>query len=893
MTEPSREARADALLSTEHDERNHRLKIFLGAAPGVGKTYAMLSAARELKRQGVDVVVGLVETHGRAETAALLEGIEVLPRRAVRYRSSDGSDRDFTEFDLDAALARKPAVLLVDELAHRNLPGSRHERRWQDIAELLDAGIEVYSALNVQHLESLNDQVRRITGVAVRETVPDAFLDRARDIVLVDLPPRELIVRLKQGKVYVPETAAAALNAFFSPTNLAALRELALETIAGHVDSDLREHMLARGSAMPVRRRVLAAIDGHAQSEYLVRVARRIAERRGAPWSVAFVDTGARLDPVRREQRDAAMRLARRLGGEAITLRGHAIADELLAHADREGVGQIIIGRTRERIVARMLGRSLTQLLLRRGAHMELTIIATPGERAKARRRLRLPSGRGSRGEYLYATLATLVAFGLSFIADRYLSVANLSLIFLTAVLVVAVRTRMSVAVYTAILCFLGYNFFFAPPRYTLAISSVDDVLAVTLFLVAALVCSRLATRLASQVEFLRGAHVQARALLTLGQQLTTSTDAGGIRDAGSKALARALRCDAAILARDAEQVLRVVASVPPERALSAQDLAAADWSDRHGEPAGRYTDTLNGAPCWVLPLGSESRPLGAVALRFDPAQAEPDPDQRSLALAMTQDISQALERTRLSDELEGARVQGETERLRNALLSSVSHDLRSPLASMIGAAGTLVSYEDKLPPGERRELLEAILGEGQRLDRYIQNLLDMTRLGHGTLKLNRDWTDSAEIVAAAVARLRKLFPDLRVETLMPGEPVLLYVHPALIEQALFNILENAARFSPPGEPVRISAHNDGEHLLIDVSDRGPGIPEDERARIFDMFYSISRGDRAPQGTGLGLAICRGMIGAHGGSVEALPGDGIGTTIRISLPLPSPPATDA
>jgi two-component system sensor histidine kinase KdpD len=290
-----------------------------------------------------------------------------------------------------------------------------------------------------------------------------------------------------------------------------------------------------------------------------------------------------------------------------------------------------------------------------------------------------------------------------------------------------------------------------------------------------------------------------------------------------------------------------------------------------------------------VLPLGSESRPLGAVALRFDPAQAEPDPDRRSLALAMIQDIGQALERARLSDELEGARVQGETERLRNALLSSVSHDLRSPLASMIGAAGTLVSYEDKLPPGERRELLEAILGEGQRLDRYIQNLLDMTRLGHGTLKLNRDWTDSAEIVAAAVTRLRKLFPDLRVEMLVPDEPVLLYVHPALIEQALFNILENAARFSPPGEPVRVAVRSVDDRLQIDVGDRGPGIPEDERARIFDMFYSVSRGDRANQGTGLGLAICRGMIGAHGGSVEALPRDGGGTTIRITLPLPPPP----
>ena len=882
----NRQARADALLSTMQEEQHRRLKVFLGAAPGVGKTFAMLSAARELKRQGVDVVVGLVETHGRAETAALLEGMELLPRRTVRYR-----ERDFTEFDLDAALARKPAVLLVDELAHRNLPGSRHERRWQDIAELLDAGIEVYTALNVQHLESLNDQMRRITGVTVRETVPDAFLDRARDIMLIDLPPRELIERLKQGKVYVPETAAAALDAFFSPTNLAALRELAVETVASHVESDLREHMLARGGAMAVRRRVLAAIDGHAQSEYLVRVARRIAERRGAPWSVVYVDTGGASDPARRERTDAAMRLARRLGGEAIVLRGHSVADELLAHADREGVGQIILGRTRERPLARMLGRSLTQQLLRRGAHLELAIIATPVERAKSRRRLQRSATRGSRGEYAYAATTTLAAFALAFAVDRYLSVANLSLIFLTAVLVVAVRTRMSVAVYTALLCFVGDNFFFTPPRYTLMISNAGDVLTVGLFLVAALVSSRLATRLSSQVVSLRTAQVRSRALLALGQRLAASADAEGVRDVGAQAMAKALDAQVAILARDASQRLQAMAASPRGMTLSMQDLAAADWSEQHVEPAGRYTDTINAASCWTLPLGSEDNRLGVAALRFAEGVAEPDPERRSLALAMAQDIGQALERARLADELESARVQGETERLRSALLSSVSHDLRSPLASMIGAAGTLSSYGEQLPPEERSQLLEAILGEGQRLDRYIQNLLDMTRLGHGTLKLNRDWVDVAEIVAAAVARLRKLFPDLRVDTVLPPDTVLLYVHPALIEQALFNILENAARFSPPGEAVRITVRGAGERLLIDVADRGPGIPEEERARIFDMFYSVARGDRAPQGTGLGLAICRGMIGAHGGSVEALPGDGAGTTIRINLPLPPPPDT--
>ncbi|QEE25392.1 sensor histidine kinase KdpD [Rhodanobacter glycinis] len=880
----AREVRADALLSTTREEAQQRLKVFLGAAPGVGKTYAMLSAARELRRQGMDVVVGLVETHGRTETAALLEGMELLPRRVVQHR-----DRDLEEFDLDAALARKPAVLLVDELAHRNMPGSRHERRWQDIAELLDAGIEVYTALNVQHLESLNDQVRRITGITVRETVPDAFLDRARDIMLVDLPPRELIARLKQGKVYMPETAAVALDAFFAPTNLAALRELAVDTVASHVESDLREHMLARGSAMPVRRRVLAAIDGHPQSEYLVRVARRIAERRGAPWSVAYVDTGGVVDPVRRECIEAATRLARRLGGDTVILRGHGIADELLACADREGVGQIILGRTRERPIARMLGRSLTQQLLRRGIHLELTIIATPAERARARRRAHLPGGLGSRAEYLQATLTTFAALGIAFFAELYLSVANLSLVFLTAVLVVAVRTRMAVAVYTAILCFLGDNFFFAPPRYTLAIANADDVLTVCLFFVAALVCSRLATRVASQVESLHMAQARARVMVELGQRLSVSADADGVRQAGARALAQALGVDAAILARDPAQVLQPAAMAPHAFELSVQDSAAADWCEQHAEAAGRFTGTLNGAACWMLPLGGEDRRLGVAALRFGSGEREPDPDRRNLAFAMAQDIGQALERARLAGELETARVQGETERLRNALLSSVSHDLRSPLASMIGAAGTLSSYAEQLPREERQQLLDAILGEGQRLDRYIQNLLDMTRLGHGTLKLNRDWVDVAEIVAAAVTRLRKLFPELRLDTALPSDTLLLYVHPALIEQALFNILENAARFSPPDEPVRVGVHVVGEQLHIDVSDRGPGIPEDERARIFDMFYSVARGDRAPQGTGLGLAICRGMIGAHGGNVEALPGEAGGTTIRIALPLPAAP----
>jgi two-component system sensor histidine kinase KdpD len=505
----------------------------------------------------------------------------------------------------------------------------------------------------------------------------------------------------------------------------------------------------------------------------------------------------------------------------------------------------------------------------------------------------RPPARRPARGRpalrgYALATLAALLALALAAVADRYLSVANLSLIFLTAVLAVAVRTRMAVAVYTAVLCFLGYNFFFTPPRHTLAIADADDVLAVSLFLVVALVCSHLATRLASQVESLRAAQARSRALLQLGQRLAGSVDVPGIRQAGAEAMAQALEVKVSILVREGDDApLQMVATTPEAQALEPEDLAAADWSERHARPAGRGEGDMPDAACWMVPLGDAGQRTGVAALHFD--GAGPDGDRRGLALAMARDIGLALERARLAAALEEARVQGETERLRNALLASVSHDLRSPLAAMIGAAGTLASYEEQLPRGERRELMQAILEEGQRLDRYIQNLLDMTRLGHGGLKLRRDWVDAGEIVAGAVERLRRLHPAQRLETVLPRDTVLLYVHPALIEQALFNVLENAAQVSPPAAPVRVVARVVDETVVMEVIDRGPGIPEAERARIFDMFHSVSRGDRPVKGTGLGLSICRGMVGAHGGSVAALPAEGGGTLLRITLPLPPAP----
>jgi len=875
----ARTQQADALIGELQREDGGRLTVFLGAAPGVGKTYAMLSRARERLRQGVDVVAGIVETHGRGETAALLDGLPELPRRRIEYRG-----RQIEELDLDALLARHPQLALVDELAHRNAPGSRHERRWQDVIELLDAGIDVYTTVNIQHLESLNDVVHRITGVRVSETVPDAVFDRLRDIVLVDLPPRELIERLQQGKVYLPEQAAQALQAFFSPSNLAALRELAMQTAADRVDSDLRDAQAARGlpGTAALRRRVVVAIDGRGSSEYLVRVARRLSERRDAPWTVVTVQPRTAMDAAWQLEIDRAFALARRLGGDTALLHGGNVADALLDFAAQSGTSTLVLGRTRERPLARMFNRTLTQRLLQRGAHYELVIVSSADARARARRQSRQPMRWLRRYDFVYAVVTAAAAVAVAWLLQRWTDIDDLSMVFIVAVVLVASRARMVAAVLAALLSFFAYNYFFIEPRFTFNISARQGVVTVCLFLIAALVAGRLASRLRMQVLALRAANAHANALQALGRQLSTAADLGAVVEAGRRALAQALGVEAWMRLERRES--------EGGSALSALDRSAADWAQRHGQPAGRFTDTLAGADWWCLPVRHESGTLGVVALRFEAVVQRPGLEQRRLAEAMVEDIGQAALRTRLVADLESARVSGETERLRSALLSSVSHDLRSPLASMIGSASSLASYGEMMDGQDRRALLETIQLEGERLDRYIQNLLDMTRLGHAGLTLNRDWIGVDELIGSAARRLQRYQPQVRLRLdIAPGlAPI--WVHPALVEQAIFNVLENAAKFSPPGEAVRVVAALHDNALRIDISDRGPGIPEDERARIFDMFYSVERGDRGRHGTGLGLTICQGMIGAHGGSVEALPGpDGRGTTIRITLPLLEPP----
>ncbi|AVP97864.1 histidine kinase [Ahniella affigens] len=870
----ARHEQANALLGELNRQQGGRLTIFLGAAPGVGKTYAMLTRAQEHKRQGLDVVIGIVETHGRAETEALVAGLEVLPRRVLPYNG-----HRLEELDLDALLARKPQLALIDELAHTNASGSRHDKRWQDVLELLDAGIDVYTTINIQHLESLNDLVLRITGVRVRETVPDIVFDRLRDIVLVDLPPSELIQRLQQGKVYVPEQAAQALHSFFSPANLTALRELALQTAADRVDNLHREAQTARGGpSVALRRLVLVAIDGRGQSEYLVRVGRRLAERRDAPWQVVFVQTADEMEPEQRGDVDAALTLARRLGGEAAVVRGASVVDALLDHAARLGASSIVIGRTRERPIARMFNRTLTQQLIQRGAHFELTIVSTPEARASARRwRLDEPQSRARM--YGLAVVGAALAIAVAGAAEALIGLTDLSMVFIVAVLLIAVRTRMSAAVLAAVLCFLGYNFFFIEPRFTFFIGARQGVVTVLLFLIAALVTGRLASRLRAQLLALRAANAHVTALQQLSRRLALAVDARQAMQATCDVMERALEADVIVQVQS-----ETVASGAHE--LDQKGRSAADWGMRHQQPSGRYTDTLAGSAWWLLPLPEE---MGVLGIRFPEHLKTLSDEHRRLAEAMRDELAQTLQRTRLVRELEDSRISGETERLRSALLASVSHDLRSPLAAIIGAASSLQSYSAQMDATDRNALLDTVRLEGERLDRYIQNLLDMTRLGHGGLSLNRDWIGVDELIGAATSRLSRYESTARFELAIAPNLNAIWVHPALVEQALFNVLENAVRFTPRGRPVRIEASDDPEgRLRIDVCDEGPGIPEAERQRIFDMFYSVERGDRGG-GSGLGLTICQGMIGAHGGSVEALPGrSGHGTIIRMTLPRLEP-----
>ncbi|MAM57699.1 MAG: two-component sensor histidine kinase [Salinicola sp.] len=881
----------DALLATTRPQAGGSLRIFLGAAPGVGKTSAMLRTARERFDAGIDILLGVIEAHGREETERLCDG---LPSLALTPRERHG--RTFHEFDLDAALARRPAVLLVDELAHRNIPGGRHARRWQDIEELLEAGIDVWTTLNVQHVESLNDDVARITGIRMRETVPDRLIGRARDLSLIDLTPPELIERLQQGKVYVPEQARTALEHYFSPGNLTALRELALRVMSERLDADVRQVMDASGVAgpWPVRARLLVVVQGKRGDHAVLRAASRWAQRHQAPWQAVQLSPLREIDPGAAGESSNLRQQAERLGGSWETLRGDDPMAELLDHAARHNITALMIGRGTSRRPRGWLPGwrpPLVDRLLASRPPFDLIVLAgDESPSSRARPRWQWPSAR----EWLWPLAGTGLAALVAQLLSTQVELANLSLIFLAAVLASALRAGTRSAMLAVALSTLAYNFLFTEPRFTLAMIHQDQILTLLIFLLVAVVAGQLAGKVRRQLRELRESRHQIQEMLSVSRSLASAADHAHVREIALKALADYLALPCVFVeSDDPAGAPRVTGSYPGEIGLESPALQAARWTHQHGRPSGHGTQTL-GAQRWrFLPIRENDTLRGVLGLALGDRERSLDAAEEALVDSLVNQLGSALARTRLVADLGAARLAEENERLRSALLSSVSHDLRTPLASIIGSASSLRELWSQLDEADRQELLDGILSESERLNRYIQNLLDMTRLGHGGLKLERDWVALSDIVASALKRLGSVVKPLAVERHLAADLPLLYVHPALVEQALINVIENAARFSPPGGRLRITGDREGDRIVIHVSDQGPGIPEALRERIFDMFFSGGEGDRGPQGSGLGLAICRGMIGAHGGEISAGPADwGEGTDIRIALPIWEPAASE-
>ncbi len=879
----NRDNKADVLLQHTKRYQSGRLTIFLGAAPGVGKTYAMLVRAHDLFQQGVDIVIAYVETHGRAETDHLVEGLPIIARKMVSYQG-----HQLQEMDLDAVLEKKPHIVLVDEFAHTNMPGSRHEKRWQDINELLDAGIDVFTTMNIQHLESLNDVVLQITGVRVLETVPDRVFERIRDIRLIDLPVNELIERLNQGKVYVPEQASYALKGFFTPSNLTALRELAMQTVASHVDSDVRENFAIQGIApIPLKNHILVLIEAKGKAEALVRAGCRLAENRLATWTVvAFFKDNATSDALKLDEHsreiETALNLARQLGGMTEILYGEKHAKVLSEYAIERGISTIVLAQQNESILQKYFQPSLIDHLLKNHPKFELSIVPIQeNHQVKSKhlnKRYLL-----SLSETLFVLLITICSIAIASLSEKYLGISEISIIFITAVVFIASKTRMMAATTAAILLFLSYDFFFILPKFTFDISAPKGFITIVAFLAAALIASRLASRLKEQVNALKAANRYNSIMQDLSQKLSVAANLEQVLDIALNQLSQNLKAKIWFnLVENAAYLEQI-----NQHTLSQKEKISADWTFKNSQPSGKFTQTLTENEWWFLPLLASKQCLGVVGIKFEYSISQMTLEQKRLAEAMIENIAQAISRTQLTQDLELAKVSSETEKLRSALLSSVSHDLRSPLASMIGAADTLSNYRHNMNQQDQDDLLQAIHLEGERLDRYIQNLLDMTRLGHEGLTLRRDWIGVDELVGSAVRRLKRYLPKIKVNVKFSEANLSLFVHAALIEQAIFNVLENAAKFSPEDEAVELDVEKlNDQQIQISITDQGQGIPEDERNRIFDMFYTMQRGDRGQYGTGLGLTIVKAIIGAHMGQISASSGrQQKGTCIRIVLPI--------
>ncbi|MBO9712202.1 sensor histidine kinase KdpD [Sphingomonas sp.] len=847
----------EALLRAAAQEGRGRLKVFLGAAPGVGKTYEMLREGAARRDAGVDVVIGVVETHGRAETEALVQGLDAVPRQMVPYHG-----RAIGEMDLDAILARRPQLVLVDELAHTNAPGCRHPKRYQDVEELLDAGIDVFSTVNIQHIESLNDVVASFTHVRVRETVPDRVLEAA-EIEVVDIPPDELIERLKDGKVYVPEEASRALNHFFTKSNLSALRELALRRAAQAVDAQMldyvRSHALAGNWA--VGERVVVAVSELPSSEELVRAAKRTADTFRAPWTALHVETprDQHFGEEERRRLAAALNLASQLGAAVVSVPADSAIEGIKSYIAEARATHLIVGKSARSRLFELRHGSVVDRLVRETPGVAVHVMpiagAPPAPSVRPARDYGTPSGYG----WTTAMVAGITALGSGLF--HILNFANVALLYLLPVMAAASLFGRWPALFAGILSSLAYNFFFLPPTGTLTVSNPENVITIIVLLGVAFLTSSLSARVRAQAVLAAGSARQNAALAGFLRQLSDAATEAELMQAVCAEIARLLDVQAVMLVASPDGP-QIRAAIPPEDALDTIALAAAQWTLERGVPAGRGSDTLTASDWLFYPLGIEERVLAALGLARDDSRETVRSDQIPLLMSLLDQATLALERMRLGEEMRDVAELKERDRLRAALLSSVSHDLRTPLTAILGSVAELKHRDDG-------PLVETIETEAQRLKRFVANLLDMARVEAGALKLNVEPVDLTDAVSAAVHDTRATLADHPIDLqVSPGLP-LVRVDPQLFHHCLINLLDNAGRYADPDTPIAIRADRIPGALDLSILDQGPGLPHGREREVFETFRRLEGSDRSKAGTGLGLAIVKGFAEAMGLSVEA------------------------
>ncbi|WLE60140.1 sensor histidine kinase KdpD [Burkholderia plantarii] len=944
MNRPDPDQLLDKLQREEEKQQRGRLKIFFGASAGVGKTYAMLQAARSRADEGVDVLVGIVETHGRRETAALLGGLDLLAPRVIEHRG-----RRLEEFDLDAALERRPQLVLVDELAHSNLPGTRHLKRWQDVHELLDAGIDVYTTVNVQHLESLNDVVGAITGIRVWETVPDRVFDAADEVTLVDLPADELLERMRDGKVYLPQQAERAVRNFFRKGNLIALRELALRRTADRVDAQMREYRADRSIARiwQARERLLVCVGPGPEAPTLVRAAARLAAGLKADWIAVYVETprSQRLDDARRRRPLDALKLAAELGAETVTLAGGDAVAALIGYAQVRNVSKLVAGGSPRAGFARRLARPFGERLAERAGDLDLMLLRASAQ-DEARRApsdagalawrdafLRLAGERSPPRHYAVAAAICAVLTGIASLAQTRLDLTNLVMLYLLGVVFCAVRLGRGPGVMQSFLSVAAFDFFFVPPRMSLSVSDTQYLLTFFGMLLTSLVISHLTSSLTRAAGLAERRERRTGAMYAMARELAAALTAEQIVEIGSRHVAEVFRARVAMLLPDsADQVRQKIEN--PDEALTltgaALDSDVGQWVYDQQKPAGRGTDTLPAALARYLPLKAPMRTRGVLAVVTQDARELDMPEQQRMLDAFAAQIALALERVHYVEIARDALVSMESERLRNSLLSAISHDLRTPLTTIVGfssmlaglheaagqrggaagaagaaattgtAAGTAVTVAAtaaEAAASREHELAEAIHDEALRMTGIVTNLLDMARLQAGSLQLKRQWSLLEETVGAALAACKRVLARHPVQVRLPADLPLLQTDAVLMERLFANLFENAAKYTPAGAALVIGAERideDGKPFVrVTVDDHGPGLRAGMEARIFDKF---TRGEKesATPGIGLGLAICRAIVDAHGGRIGArnrLAPDGsvLGARFWFTLPVDAPP----